>query len=277
MSDQYLSLGEAVYFHVAVNTTTGSAADGASASASVRRCGASADAVPIYTVGASLLSHASYPDGLYEISIGATAVNGFSAGEVYAVFFNLTVGGQTPAGFLGRLRLKPVYSNLKWIADVTAAGASLNAAITRIDDIPQSATARAIVLDALSGFSATVASIVDARLTTFSATANTIATTAIHPANVVSLSGSGTPVLRLRLGATALQDGAISGVASTTARLRTNLRTEDADHWKGRIVTFASGTLAQQATDILSASASGTLSVTALTAAPAAADEFIIS
>ena len=70
--------------------------------------------------------------------------------------------------------------------------------------------------------------------------------------------------------------GACEGTPSTTS-IQTNLTETTDDHFIGRIVVFTSGAAKDQATDITDyTGATGTLTVTALTTAPAASDTFRI-
>ena len=109
---QYAALDDTVYFWFAGNDTSGSGGDGASPAADVRLAGAAADTAPVYSPTPSLLSHVNYPAGAYEISIAATAANGFTANNTYAVFCTLAIDAQNPTGFVGSFDLKPVESNL---------------------------------------------------------------------------------------------------------------------------------------------------------------------
>src|SRR5690606_25140274 len=89
----------------AANDTAGSGDDGASAVFDVRLGGAAADAAPVYSGNATLLSHANYPAGCYEIEIPATEENGFAEGETYGVFCTLAVDGQNPSGHIGSFQI----------------------------------------------------------------------------------------------------------------------------------------------------------------------------
>ena len=109
---QYAAIDDIVYFWFAANTTSGSGGDGASPAADVRLAGAAADAAPVYSPTPSLLSHANYPAGAYEIAITASVANGFATGNTYAVFCTLAIDSQNPTGFVGSFDLKPVESNL---------------------------------------------------------------------------------------------------------------------------------------------------------------------
>jgi hypothetical protein len=109
---QYIALDDTVYFWFAGNDTSGSGGDGASPAADVRLAGAAADAAPVYSPTPSLLSHANYPAGAYEIAITASAANGFAATNTYAVFCTLAIDAQNPTGFVGSFDTKPVESNL---------------------------------------------------------------------------------------------------------------------------------------------------------------------
>lgn len=107
-------IGDTVYFWFAANGTDGAAGDGASPLFDVRLAGAAAGAAPTASGTPTLLSHANYSDGLYEIAVDST---GLAAGE-YAVFCTLTISTVNPAGFCGSFRLK-------------AAGTSIHSATTR--------------------------------------------------------------------------------------------------------------------------------------------------
>ena len=80
---QYAALDDTVYFWFAANDTSGSGGDGASPAADVRLAGGAADAAPVYSPTPVLLTHANYPAGAYEISIAATAANGFAINNTY--------------------------------------------------------------------------------------------------------------------------------------------------------------------------------------------------
>jgi len=116
---QYGQLNDTFYFWFAGNDTSGSGGDGASPAADVRLAGAAADAAPVYSPTPILLSHASYPAGAYEIAIAATAANGFSSTNTYAVFCTLAIDSQNPTGFVGSFDLKPIEANtihLGWVS-----------------------------------------------------------------------------------------------------------------------------------------------------------------
>ena len=112
MQYKYAEIADTVYFWFAANATTGAAGDGATPLYDVRLAGAAANAAPVASGTPTLLSHADYTDGLFEIAIDTT---GYSAGE-YAVFCTLTISTVNPAGFCGSFKL-------------SAAGASLNSVI----------------------------------------------------------------------------------------------------------------------------------------------------
>lgn len=105
MSEKVRELGDTVYLWFSANDTSGSAGDGASAAADVRLGGAAADAAPVLSPTPTLLSHASYPDGCYEVAVEATEANGFAAGNDYVVICTLAIDEQNPAGIIGEFRL----------------------------------------------------------------------------------------------------------------------------------------------------------------------------
>lgn len=129
---QYAELDDTVYLWFAANDTSGSGGDGATPAADVRLAGAAADAAPVYSPTPVLLSHVNYPAGAYEISIAATAANGFAANNTYAVFCTLLIDSQNPSGFVGSFDLKPVQANMIQIAGDATAATDLDAMIKRI-------------------------------------------------------------------------------------------------------------------------------------------------
>ncbi len=117
---KYVTISGTVYFHFALNDTSGSGADGSAPLFDVRLCGAAANAAPVLSgTPTGPLSHANYPDGCYEISIAATVGNGFADGSSYAVFCNATVSGQNPTGFVGSFDIQPVISDMRLIQGAT--------------------------------------------------------------------------------------------------------------------------------------------------------------
>lgn len=122
---QYAAIDDTVYFWFAANTTSGSGGDGASPAADVRLAGAAAAAIPVYSPTPTLLSHANYPAGAYEIAITASVANGFATGNTYAVFCTLAIDSQNPTGFVGSFDTKPIESNLTQIGDAAQSATDL--------------------------------------------------------------------------------------------------------------------------------------------------------
>jgi len=96
--------------------------------------------------------------------------------------------------------------------------------------------------------------------------------------NMTQISGSTTAADNLERGAVALVLGeAIAGTLSTT-EMTTDLTEATDDHYNGRVITWTSGVLAGQSTDITDYTGSSKkLTYTATTEAPSATDEFVIS
>lgn len=94
-------VADIVYFWFASNDSTGTAADGATPLYDVRLGGAASGAAPTASGTPTLLSHANFSDGLYEIAIDTT---GYATGE-YAVFCTLAVSAVNPAGFVGSVKV----------------------------------------------------------------------------------------------------------------------------------------------------------------------------
>ena len=93
-----VAVGSIAYFWFAANTTAGTAGDGATPLYDVRLAGAAAGAAPTASGTPTLLTHANYTDGLFEIAIDST---GYTTGSEYAVFCTLTISSVNPAGFVG--------------------------------------------------------------------------------------------------------------------------------------------------------------------------------
>lgn len=104
---QYVNIEDTVYLWFGANNTSGSGDDGASAVYDVRYAGAAAGAAPVLSGSATLLTHANYPAGAYEVAIAATVANGFLANSMYGVFCTLLVDSQNPTGFVGAFRTGP--------------------------------------------------------------------------------------------------------------------------------------------------------------------------
>ena len=105
---------------------------------------------------------------------------------------------------------------------------------------------------------------------TFGEIATEIASILVDTAAIAALQADVTIMLGTTIG------GACEGTPSTTS-IQTNLTETTDDHFIGRIVVFTSGAAKDQATDITDyTGATGTLTVTALTTAPAASDTFRI-
>ena len=94
--------------------------------------------------------------------------------------------------------------------------------------------------------------------------------------NVSAVGGSATAAANLSASALGIVPGACEGTPSTTV-IQTDLAEGTDDHYIGRVVVFTSGIAAGEASDITDyTGATGTITVTAITTAPAAADTFVI-
>jgi len=91
-----------------------------------------------------------------------------------------------------------------------------------------------------------------------------------------------TQIVASATAATNLRQGALGsvtlivGTGSSSSSIVTDLSETTVDHYAGRVLVFLTGNLAGQATDISAYNGSGTLTVTALTEAPANSDTAII-
>lgn len=101
--------------------------------------------------------------------------------------------------------------------------------------------------------------------------------TAEVTANVTKISGSATAADNLEAGALGLVSSTCAA-GSTTTSIVTNLTEATNDHYNGRVITFTGGALAGQSSSISDyEGATKTLTVVALTEAPADTDAFVIS
>lgn len=96
-------------------------------------------------------------------------------------------------------------------------------------------------------------------------------------ANVGAISTSATAADNLEQSALGIVVGSATGTPTTTV-IGTDLTETTTDHYKGRILTFVTGSVAGQSTDITAYNGSTKeLTVTALTNAPASGDAFVIT
>lgn len=95
--------------------------------------------------------------------------------------------------------------------------------------------------------------------------------------NMLAISGDTAAADNLEESATAIVFSAVNDASATTTSFVTDLTEATDDHYNGRIIVFTTGALAGQATDITDYTGSSkTVTVTALTEAPADGDEFVI-
>lgn len=102
--------------------------------------------------------------------------------------------------------------------------------------------------------------------------------TGIVSADMQEINSVSASAVNLEQGAFALQRGAaIAGTLSTT-EMTTDLSEATDDHFNGRVITWTSGALSKQSTDITDYTGSTKkLTFTAVTEAPSATDTFVIS
>lgn len=122
MSHRHATIEDTVYFGFVANDTSGSAVDGSTPLFDVRLGGDTAGAIPVLSGTPTLLTHANYGPGAYEVAVAATAANGFAAGNTYSVFVTVTADGQTPGSCLGTVTLAAIPADVTSISgDATAA------------------------------------------------------------------------------------------------------------------------------------------------------------
>lgn len=123
---QYEALENTVFFYFGANDTSGSGGDGATPLFDVREAGAAASAIPLLSGTPTLLTHANFPAGCYEVAVAATAANGFAEGDVFSVFATLAIDSQNPTGFIGSCKLTPHATSAQVDAIGAASGGSVN-------------------------------------------------------------------------------------------------------------------------------------------------------
>lgn len=96
-------------------------------------------------------------------------------------------------------------------------------------------------------------------------------------ADILRISGSATAADNLEASALGIEASSVNDAAASTTAFVTALGSAVNDHYIGRIIVFTSGTLANQATDITDyVGATKTVTVTALTSAPANGVTFVV-
>jgi hypothetical protein len=96
-------------------------------------------------------------------------------------------------------------------------------------------------------------------------------------ANTVEINGSSSAAAQLARSAATIVNAEAAAGTLTTTQMTTTLTETTSEHYKGRIILWTTGALAQQATDIIAYDgATKTLTYTAVTEAPTAGDTFII-
>lgn len=105
MTVQVGKLGDTFVFNFGVNDTSGTAADFTGPTCDVRLQGAAASAAPVHSPTPFLLTDAGYPAGAGEVSVTASSGNGFSSGNIYGVFVQVTADSQSPLACIGYIDL----------------------------------------------------------------------------------------------------------------------------------------------------------------------------
>jgi hypothetical protein len=138
---QFKALESTFYFHYGLNDITGAGADGATPLFYVRLCGAAAGAAPVYSGTPTLLTHADYPNGAFEIAVPGTTANGFIADNQYGVFCTGLVSAVNPTGFVGEFTTTALMNE----TDITTAASAATPAVTVSDKTGFSLSAAGIL------------------------------------------------------------------------------------------------------------------------------------
>lgn len=265
-----------------------------------------ADSVPSYRVyedetttpiltGSMALLDGSNTVGLYSEQITLSAANGFEVGKCYTIYISATVA--TVVGTMAHtFQVEAAPATATALATVDGNVDTLVASITTVDAVADAVWDEAsaghvtagsfgeqvktdidaILVDTGTDIPATLATIAG-YLDTEVATTLAAVDTEVAAIKVVTdaLTSAGAAKLALSAG-TIVIGAAAAGTLSTTA-MTTNLTEATDDHYNGRIVIWTSGVLINQATDITDYNGTTkTLTFTAVTEAPTAADTFII-
>lgn len=193
-------------------------------------------------------------DGLGAIKTAVDTVDGI----VDSILVDTAEIGTAGAG------LTAVPWNTAWAAPVNA---EADTALSDYDP-PTNAEMEARTILAASYFDPAADTV--ANVTTVATVTNEV------DADITKISGSATAADNLEASALGIVTGACEGTPTTTV-VQTDLAEATDDHYIGRVIVFTSGNAAGEATDITDyTGSSGTVTVTALTTAPAAADTFVI-
>ncbi|MGB2046119.1 MAG: hypothetical protein ACPHUD_10335 [Porticoccaceae bacterium] len=155
-------------------------------------------------------------------------------------------------------------------ADIATVDANVDAVLVdtnelQTDDVPGLIAALDVVVDRVEADTQDIQTRLPAALVSGRMDSNTSA-----------IADNATAATNLSSSALGIVSGACEGTPTTTV-IQTDLAESTDDHYIGRVVVFTSGSAAGQATDITDYTGStGTLTVTALTTAPSATDNFVI-
>lgn len=217
------------------------------------------DTAEIGAAGAGL-TNINLPNQTMDIVGNITGNLSGSVGSVTGAVGSVAAGGISAASFAA-----DAITAAKIAADVT----------TEL----QSGLATAASITALDGKIDTIDDFLDTEVAAIKAKTDSLTFTVAGKvdANTTHISGSSAAADNLEAGAEALVESTCAA-GSTTTSIVTNLTEATDDHYNGRVITFITGALVGQSTNITDYNGTTkTMTVTALTEAPADTDGFVIS
>lgn len=233
-----VALGGTVYFWGAANNTSGSGADADSGDFNydVRLAGGGAADAPIASGTGTLLTHANYPAGAYEVAISTSGPT-YVAGNEYAVYATLLVDSQNPAGFLGSFVVRAASSTLAdLVAAIAVDVAGLDGAAMRGTDSAALASAwtatRAGYLDELDA--ATDGAVAEIVKTVLLELSNRTNNSSLHDLLGVADEAGATVLTKIAAGAVASVTGNVGGnvtgsIGSLATQAKADVQAEAAD------------------------------------------------
>lgn len=108
MTTEYVELSGTVYMGFGLNDSAGADDADSTPVFDVRLAGATASDIPILSGNCTLLSHANYEKGNYEVGIACTSGNGFAADKSYLVYVSATVNTTVFTSMIGVIKTTPL-------------------------------------------------------------------------------------------------------------------------------------------------------------------------
>jgi len=108
MTTEYAEVGDTVYFGFGLNDSSGADDADSTPVFDVREAGATASDAPTLSGNCTLLSHANYEKGAYEVGVACTSANGFVADTTYLLYVSATVNTTVYSSMIGTIKTSPL-------------------------------------------------------------------------------------------------------------------------------------------------------------------------